>query len=77
MKKAVEYSTRIPKLMEELRIKTLSEAEKDRNITILDYTGIGYGYNFKSHYPKNLKEAEKDTLTPELSKLEKLIVSMG
>ena len=46
MKKAVDYSTRIPKLMEELRTKTLSEAEKD-------------------------------TLTPDLSKLEKLIASMG
>jgi hypothetical protein len=76
-KKVIDYSTRIPKLMEELRTRTLSEAEKDRNLTIFDYTGVGYGYNFKSQYPSNLKKAEKDTYTPELKKLEKLIASMG
>jgi hypothetical protein len=77
MRKMADYSSRIPEIMEELRTKTLTEAERDRNITRLDYTGIGYGYNFKSHYPKNLKEAEKDIQTPELNRLEKLIVSMG
>jgi hypothetical protein len=77
MREMVDYSSRIPELMEELRTKTLTEAERDRNITHLDYTGIGYGYNFKSHYPKNLKEAEKDIQTPELKRLEKLIASMG
>jgi hypothetical protein len=74
--KVVDYSARIPELMEELQTKTLSEAEKDRNLTILDYTGVGYGYNFKSQYPKNLKKAERDTHTPELKRLEKLIASM-
>jgi hypothetical protein len=77
MKEITDYSSRIPELMEELRTKTLAEAEKDRNITRLNYTGIGYGYNFKTHYPKNLKEAEKDAQTPELNRLEKLIASMG
>jgi hypothetical protein len=76
MRKTADYSSKIPKLMEELRTKTLTEAERDRNITHLDYTGIGYGYNFKGHYPKNLKEAKKDTLTLELNRLEKLIASM-
>jgi hypothetical protein len=38
---------------------------------------VGYGYNFKSRYPRNMKEAEKDIQTPELSRLEKLIASMG
>jgi hypothetical protein len=77
MRVAVYYSNRIPKLMEELRTKTLTEAERERGITRLDYTGIGYGYNFKSHYPKNTQEAENDILTPELDGIEELIVSMG
>ena len=77
MKKVVNYADRIPQLIEELKEKSLIEAERDRNITKLDYTGIGYGYNFKSHYPKNLKKAEKDTYTPELKRLEKLIASMS
>ena len=76
-KKNVGYSVRIPVLIEELKTKTLSEAEKDRNLSVLDYTGLGYGYNLKSHYPKTLKDANKDTQTPELKKLEKLIASMG
>jgi hypothetical protein len=63
--------------MEELQTKTLTEAERERNITHLDYTGVGYGYNFKKHYPKNLKEAEKDVQNPKLDRLEKLILSMG
>lgn len=75
--KTADYSTRIPKLIEELRTKTLSEAERERNLTVLDYTGVGYGYNLKSQYPKTLKKAEKDTQTPELKRLEKLIASMG
>jgi hypothetical protein len=77
MRVAADYSSRIPKLIEELRTKTLTEAERERGITSLDYTGIGYGYNFKSHYPENMREAENDILTPELDGLEKLIASMG
>jgi hypothetical protein len=68
MREIADYSSRIPKLM---------EAERDRNITGLDYIGIGYGYNFKNHYPKNLKEAENDIRTHRLSQLEKLITSMS
>jgi hypothetical protein len=75
--RTADYSTRISALIKELRIKTLSEAEKDRNISVFDYTGVGFGYNFKSRYPKNIKEAIKDTHTPELKRLEKLIASMG
>jgi len=74
---SVGYSTRIPKLMEELKTKTLTEAERDRNLTQLDYTGVGYGYNLKSHYPKSLGQAVRDTSTPELKRLEKLIAAMG
>jgi hypothetical protein len=77
MREMADYSSRISVLMEELRAKTLTEAERERNTTRLDYIGIGYGGNFKSHYPKNLKEAEKDAQTPELSRLEELIVAMG
>jgi len=77
MKKNLDYSSRISMLMEELKTKTLTEAERDRNITRLDYIGVGYGYNFKSNYPKNLKEAAQDIKTPELKRLEKLIAAMG
>jgi len=76
MQKAPDYSGRVPQLMAELKTRTLSEAEKARNITRLDYTGVGYGYNLKEHYPKTMKKAEKDTRTPELKRLEKLIASM-
>jgi hypothetical protein len=77
MVKAVDYSSRIPTLMEELKTKTLSEAERDRNITRLDYMGVGYGYNLKSSYPKDLKKAARDIETPGLKILEKLIAAMG
>ena len=77
MKKVIDYSSRIPTLLEELKTKTLTEAERDRNITLLDYIGIGYGYNFKSNYPKDLKKAAQDIKTPELKRLEKLIATMG
>ncbi len=76
MRRMVDYSTRILQLIDELKTKSLTEAERDRNITCLDYTGVGYGYNLKSHYPKDLKKAEKDTRTPELKRLEKLIAAM-
>lgn len=77
MKEIIDYSSRIPLLMEELKTKTLTEAERDRNITRLDYIGVGYGYNLKSNYPKNLKEAAQDIKTPELKRLEKLIAAMS
>jgi hypothetical protein len=77
MTQKADYAGRIPELMEELQTKTLTEAERDRNITRLDYTGVGYGYNFKAHYPKDTKAAQRDIQTPELKRLEKLIASMG
>jgi len=77
MKQVIDYSSRIPMLLEELKTKTLTEAERDRNITRLDYIGIGYGYNFKSNYPRDLKKAMQDTKTPGLRRLEKLIADMG
>jgi len=77
VRKIIDYSSRIPTLMNELKTKTLSEAERDRNITQLDYTGVGYGYNLKSNYPKNFKKAEQDIRTPELKRLEKLIAAIG
>jgi hypothetical protein len=77
MRKAVDYSTRIPQLMAELKTKTLSEAERERNISRLDYTGVGFGYNFKADYPKDMKKAIKDTQTPELKRFEKLVASIG
>ena len=76
MRKSVDYSSRVPALMEELKTKTLTEAERDRNITRLDYTGVGYGYNLKSSYPKDLKKAAQDLQTPDLRRLEKLIAAM-
>lgn len=63
--------------MEELKTKTLGEAERERNIYRLDYTGTGYGYNLKSHWPKNMKEANRDVQTPELKWLDKMIAAMG
>jgi len=77
MREFIDYSSRIPVLMEELKTKTLTEAERDRNITRLDYKGVGYGYNLKSNYPKGLKKAEQDIKVPELKRLEKLIAALG
>jgi hypothetical protein len=77
MGKAADYTSRIAVLMRELRTKTLTEAERERNLTWLDYTGTGYGYNLKNHCPQNLKEGERDIQTPELKQLEKLIASMS
>jgi hypothetical protein len=37
MKKTGDYASRIQGLMDELRTKTLTQAEQDRNITKLDY----------------------------------------
>jgi len=75
--KMIDYSTRIPTLMEELKTKTLTEAEKDRNLIRFNYTGVGYGYNLKSSYPKDTTKASRDTETPGLKRLEKLIAAMG
>ena len=77
MKKMVDYSSRIPVLMEELRTKTLTEAERERNIIRLDYSYAGYGYNLKSNYPKDMGKAVRDIGTPGLKRLEKLIATMG
>ena len=77
MKKAIDYSSRIPVLMEELKTKTLTEAEAERNIIRLDYLGVGYGYNLKSKFPKDIVNARRDTETPGLKKLEKLMSAMG
>jgi hypothetical protein len=74
--KIVDYSTRIPILREELRTKTLGEAEKERGIVRMNYIGIGYGYNLKKYWPKNMKDAEKDVKIPELKWLEKMIAAM-
>lgn len=63
--------------MEELKTKTLTEAEKERNLIRLDYAYVGYGYNLKSNYPKDIAKAIRDTETPGLKRLEKLIAAMG
>jgi hypothetical protein len=63
------YSSRIEEIKEELKTKSLGEAERDRNITILDYTGVGFGYNLRYKYPKNTREAFNDIKTPEFDKL--------
>jgi hypothetical protein len=76
MKHLVDYDTRISELMAELRGKTLTQAEQDRHITKLDYSGVGYGYNMRASFPKTVGQARKDMETPELKKLERLIASM-
>ena len=73
----IDYSSRIPVLLEELKTKTLTEAEKERNLIHLDYAYVGYGYNLKSNYPKDMGKAVRDTETPGLKRLEKLIATMG
>jgi hypothetical protein len=60
MKRPANYEIRLKELQKELESKTLTEAEVDRGITRLDYTGVGYGYNLKAHPPKNLAQAQKD-----------------
>jgi hypothetical protein len=77
MKKMADYSSRITELEEELKTKTLSEAERDRNLDQIDYTDAGYGYKLKSYRPDTLTQAKKDVETPELDRLEKLIASIG
>lgn len=64
-------------------MKTYSEtcqqvrvAIKNKNFSFpnydkLDYTGIGFGYNLQKKYPKTMKEAEKDILTPNFDALVK------
>jgi hypothetical protein len=66
------YTSRIEEIKEELKTKSLGEAERDRNISTLDYTGVGFGYNLKSKYPKTIKEAFNDIKTPEFDKLASL-----
>jgi hypothetical protein len=48
------YAARIEEIKEELKTKSLGEAERDRNISRFDYAGIGFGYKIKSKYPKIL-----------------------
>jgi hypothetical protein len=77
MRKIADYSSRIQQIEEELKTKTLSEAERDRNLDRIDYADAGYGYKLKSNRPKTLTQAKKDAETPELDKLEKLALSIG
>jgi hypothetical protein len=60
MKRPADYESRIGEIQNELKSKTIGEVEEDRGITKLDYTGVGYGYNLKSHYPKTINEAIRD-----------------
>jgi hypothetical protein len=76
MKKTLDYSSRITQIEEELKTKTLSEAERDRNLDRIDYTDAGYGYKLKSRRPKTLTQAKKDAETPELDKLERLALGI-
>jgi hypothetical protein len=69
---AGSYTSRIEEIKEELKTKSLGEAERDRNISALDYTGVGFGYNLKPKYPKTIKEAFNDIKAPEFDKLASL-----
>jgi len=71
MGKMVDYSSRIHGIEDELKTKTLSEAEKDRNLDDINYKDAGYGYKLKPNRPNTLTQARKDVETPELDKLEK------
>jgi hypothetical protein len=71
------YTSRIEEIKEELKTKTLGEAERDRNISVLDYTGVGFGYNLKAIQPKTIKDAEKACRTPNLDRLEALARRLG
>jgi hypothetical protein len=72
MKEGNGYLNRILEIEEELTTKTLSEAERDRNLDRINYADAGYGYKLKSYKPETLTQAKKDVETPELDKLEKL-----
>jgi hypothetical protein len=74
---STDYVNRIAEIKKELRTKTLGQAEQDRNITNLDYIGVGFGYNLKGSYPKTMEEALNDAKTPELDRLENLARQMG
>jgi hypothetical protein len=65
----VNYTSRIEEIKNELKVKSLGEAERDRNISNFDYTGVGFGYNLKPKYPKTVKEAFNDISVPEFDKL--------
>ena len=67
------YRDAIDLIREDLKVKTIDEIEKEKNIQIIDYQGIGFGYNLKSHYPKTIAEARQDIETPLWDELEKLL----
>jgi intergrase/recombinase len=71
------YSSQILRLMEELRSKSLSEAERDRNLTRLSNTGMGYEFHFKFLLPQVKKQAKKDVYVPTIERLEKLVARVG
>jgi hypothetical protein len=66
------YSARISSIREELKSRTLGEMEAARGISDFDYTGVGFGYNFKGSHPNNREEAKNDIKTPVLDEIEKL-----
>jgi hypothetical protein len=66
---AGNYTSRIKKSKEELKTKTPGEAERDRNISVLHYTGAGFAYNLKPKCPKTIKEDFNDIEMPEFDKL--------
>lgn len=55
------YSKRIQEIKEALKYKTLEEIEGELSLDSFDYTGVGFGYNFKDSKPENMNEAIDDT----------------
>jgi hypothetical protein len=61
------YATRIAEIGEELKTKTPGDMEAD--LSRYNYTGVGFGYNFKDSYPKTREEAFRDIAVPEFEEL--------
>jgi len=60
MKRPPDYQEKVSEIRNKLKTQTISEIESNMGISKLDYTGVGFGYNLKSHRPKTIKEAFKD-----------------
>ena len=70
-----DYFSSIPLLMEELRTRTLAEAERERNLSPFRCTVVRIGRN-SDFCPKTMKKARRYAETPDFRRLTRLIASI-